>query len=62
MSEVQKTAKNAEALPPRPGADFSDDGIEHKSAYDLPLEKLNPINPRLWSCLLYTSPSPRDRG
>ena len=49
MSEVQKTAKNAEALPPRPGADFSDDGIEHKSAYDLPLEKLNPINPRLWS-------------
>ena len=23
--------------------------MEHKSAYDLPLEKLNPINPRLWS-------------
>ena len=49
MSEVQKTAKNAEALPPRPGAGFFDDGMEHKSAYDLPLEKLNPINPRLWS-------------
>lgn len=49
MSEVQKTAKNAEALPPRPGAGFFDDGLEHKSAYDLPLEKLNPINPRLWS-------------
>ncbi|MDC1016862.1 cytochrome P450 [Pseudomonadales bacterium] len=48
MSEVQKTAKNAEALPPRPGAGFFDDGLEHKSAYDLPLEKLNPINPRLW--------------
>ena len=45
----QKTAKNAEALPPRPGAGFFDDGLEHKSAYDLPLEKLNPINPRLWS-------------
>lgn len=34
-------------MPPRPGS--YDDGSELKSAWELPLEDLNPINPRLWS-------------
>ena len=49
MSEVQTSESNAEPLPARPGANFLDDGAELKSAYDIPLEKLNPINPRMWS-------------
>lgn len=44
MSESEQSAAE---MPARPGS--YDDGSELKSAYDLPLEDLNPINPRLWS-------------
>jgi len=47
MSESQQSNDSTASMPPRPGS--YDDGAELKSAYDIPLESLNPINPRLWS-------------
>ena len=49
MSETQDQSQSASSLPPRPGSYDPDDGMELRSAYELPIEKLNPINPRLWS-------------
>ncbi len=47
MSESQQSSDSAASMPPNPGS--YDDGAALKSAYDMPLESLNPINPRLWS-------------
>ena len=44
---MSETEQSAPTTPQRPGS--YDDGAELKSAYDIPVEDLNPINPRLWS-------------
>ena len=44
---MSESTQPEQDLTPNPGS--YDDGAELKSAYEVPLESLNPINPRLWS-------------
>jgi cytochrome P450 len=49
MSEIQKGSGTSSKLPSRPGSHDQNEGEEIPSAYDVPIENLMPINPRLWS-------------
>ena len=44
---MSESIQSTQDMTPNPGS--YDDGSELKSAYEVPLDSLNPINPRLWS-------------
>ena len=66
LAALQEQAHPSPQTPPKPRGNFQAEwaaaAVSLDMHYSTPIEHHNPMEPHASTCLLYTSPSPRDRG